>query len=112
MPKLDFCQLDARGTGIDDVYEPIEIESSINKDGSINSNGKPANMHNLNVMTHANAEYLNSLLDLQKRIKEEYEHQLILNEKIEGEPEDLDSMVFWKKSKELLKPGADNLYYT
>ena len=107
MPKMEFCQIDTKGSG---AYEPIEIWPSENEKGD--SCGRPANMHNVKIMIHAITEYLNALLDLQKQIKEKYEHKLILNENIEGEPEDLDSISFYKKSKKLLKPGADDLYYT
>ena len=107
MPKLEFCQIDTKSSG---AYKPIEIWPSEDEKGD--DYGRSANMHNAKVMMYAITDYLNALLDLQEQIKERYEHQLILNEKIEGEPEDLDSMVFYKKSKELLKPGTDDLYYT
>lgn len=107
MPRLEFCQIDSKGSG---AYEPIEIWPSEDEKG--NAYGRPANMHNAEVMMHAITEYLNALLDLQKQIKEKYEYQLIPNEKIEGEPEDLNSIDFYKRSKKLLKPGADDLYYT
>lgn len=117
MPELEFCQIDSKSSG---AYEPIEIWPSENEKGNSygrsadihNSYGRSANMHNTEIMMHAITEYLNALLDLQKQIKEKYEHQLIRNERIEGEPEDIDSIVFWEKSKKLLKPGANNLYYT
>lgn len=69
-------------------------------------------MHNAKIMMYAITEYLNTLLDLQRQIKEKYEHQLILNERVESEPEDLDWMTFHRKFKELPKPEAGNLYYT
>lgn len=37
-----------------------------------------------------------------------YEHRLVPNKKIEGEL----PVAFCEKLKKLLKPGADNLYYT
>ena len=47
----------------------------------------PANIHNAKVLAHAEAEYLNGLLVLQKRTKEKYESQLIENKPVDGEPE-------------------------
>lgn len=106
MPELEFGQIDTKGSG---VYQPVEIWSSGNEEGD--HYGSPANLHNEKVVMHANAEYLNDLLDLQKRIKEKYEPQLILNTEIEGESS-LGSTEHSKEARALLKPGAGNLYYT
>jgi hypothetical protein len=108
MPKLEFCQID---TKVNSTYEPIEIWSADDENINPTDMGRPMNMHNVEVMENANAEYLNSLLRLQKHIKEKYEHQLILNVKVEGEPDEL-SFPLYQQFKKLRKQGTSNLYYT
>ena len=102
MPKLRFRPIDAKESC---SYEPIEI-------GYDRAN----NMHNAKIMVHANAEYLNALLDLQKCIKDKFEPQLIENIKAKNEPEYIENVDGFanleKEYKTLIKPGADNLYYT
>jgi len=51
---------------------------------------RPRNVHNAKVVAAAEAEYLNRLLALQEEIKAEYDHQLIENIPVEGEPKHWD----------------------
>lgn len=110
MSQLQFCRINAAENKlIEDPENPIELWPSRNEEGE--TTGKPANMHNMDVMMKANIEYLNLLLATQKYIKKKYEPQLMINIKVKNEPEDLDSYTFLKKIRKLLRPGTDSLYY-
>lgn len=90
---IDFSLIDAK------EYDVLNIDFE-----------RPKNKHNTLLMVQAEAEYLNDLLDLQTRIKEKYEPQLIENDEVDDE-EDIDD-VRRECEKGLFKKGAEDLYYT
>ena len=97
--KIGFGTIDAKDSEVID----IDYDRAMNK-------------HNAVLLGQAEAEYLNGLLDLQTRIKEKYEPQLIENKPPEGVDKwdaisDCDDISYEEKKKHI-KPGADNLYYT
>lgn len=79
---------------------------------SDNPYGRPENKHNALIMAQAEAAYLNGLLELQRRIREDYQAQLIENNPVQGEDEDDVDNTKWRAVEKLLKEGAGNLYYT
>lgn len=76
----------------------------------------PLNVHNAKVIATTEAEYLNRLLALQEEIKAKYEHQLIKNVPIEGEPEGWGpgspDDVQEKELENKLEKGTGRLWYS
>jgi len=93
-------------------FEPIDAKDNL-PGGVISIDGwEPRNLHNVDVMAKAESEYLNELLDLQKRIKEKYEPDLAENKPIDGQPKDWELIELLYKGREsLLKKGTGNLWY-
>jgi len=105
MSKIGFAMLDGKDiplVGID--YEMYG-----------NDYGMYENIHNAKILARAEAEYLNGLLALQKRIRDTYEPELIDNVPIEGEPEEDDEggayRVYSQMREELVEKETDNLWY-
>lgn len=77
---------------------------------------RPSNVHNAKVIAATEAEYLNRLLALQEEIKAKYEHQLIENITVEGEPEGWDEGspgdVQEKELADKLEKGTGTLWYS
>ena len=93
--EITFAMIDAKDSGVID----IDFE-------------RPKNKHNAILMGQAEARYLNGLLELQEKIKEIYEPQLIENEEKDGVDEmDADEIAYEERNK-TLKPAADNLWYS
>jgi hypothetical protein len=97
--EIDFAMIDAK----DSLLIGIDCE-------------RPANVHNAKVMAAAEAEYLNRLLALQEEIKAKYEHQLIENISVKGEPEGWDEGspgdVQERELKAKLEKGTGILWYS
>ena len=97
--KIGFGLIDAKDSEVVD----IDGDRSFNK-------------HNAVLLGQAEAEYLNGLLELQKRIKEKYEPQLIENKPPEGvdkwdaQAEGCD--IAYEEKKKHIKPGGDSLWYS
>ena len=99
MPKIGFGMIDAKDSEVIDI------------DGD-----RAMNEHNAVIMGQAEAEYLNALLGLQRRIKERYEPQLIENKPPEGmdrwEAMSECDEIAYKEENKTLDPEADKLWYS
>lgn len=94
------------------IFNPIDAKDSSSYSVVNIGHERPNNQHNASVMAKAIAEYLNSLLELQARIREKFEPQLIKNDHVPGEKEDEIDISHYDEMNSLLKEGARGLYYT
>lgn len=97
--EIDFAMIDAKDSQL------------VGIDGD-----RPLNVHNAKVIAAMEAEYLNKLLVLQEEIRAKYEHQLIENTLVEGEPKGWEDGspgdVQERESRDKSEKGTGILWYS
>jgi hypothetical protein len=95
MPKIDFSMIDAKESpivGIDAEY--------------------PRNIDNATTIAQAEAMYLNGLLELQQKVRAQFEHRLVENKGKDDIEESEAADVHYDLLKGKLNPGTGNLWYS